>query len=252
VPDSPKELPEKKQNWRNTVAIGMVAHTQREERAEKVCGDIDADVCNIDDGTLGCEDNHLEVLNQLKEKRKRSEWVVVLEDDAVVIDDFRNEVGRALASAPAPIVGLYLGTGNPSGETQRQIREAVTRSQGWILGDALIGGVGYAIRRDLLKDIIDGITDRKEELPLRISRWAQQHKILIAYPQPSLVDHQDIDPVGKPHRGPHYLPRKAWNFGPPRANWQQPAVQLGTCPGWSTVHPLEGDWMPLKRKKVVG
>lgn len=220
------------------VVVGIVAHERRRVQAERLAQEVHAAVCNIDDGTLGCEGNHVAVLHMLS--LLDADWCVVLEDDAVVTPDFLSHVKRALEHAPAPIVGLYLGTGNPSGEVQRQIRQAVMEatdlSRAWIVGDALIGAVGYAIRASLIPDMLGWIAgDYDAEHPLRISRWAQDWDLRVAYTQPSLVDHADNTPIGYSAEEFQKVPggrRKAWNYGS-QENWHTPAVELGHCPGWS-------------------
>lgn len=218
---------------------GVVAHAQREARAVKLLCTVGATAYHLDDGTLKCEGNHIEVLSQLAHFKVRSVddvWAVVLEDDAVPVPDFRKYLCRALQHAPAPVVGLYLGHGNPSGEVQRRIRPAIMAAEekdyAWITADCLIGSVGYAVRFELVKDLVADIAGRDEELPLRISRWAQLRDIGICYTQPSLVNHDDSDSVNCYWRPANYTVRKAWKYGT-RENWQTPAVQLGAIPRWS-------------------
>lgn len=213
------------------VTIGVVAHESRLERAETLILGLQAEAAYVDDGTLGCAGNHQVVLRQMDDPN--TEWRVVLEDDAVPVHGFRGHVRRALAHAPAPVVGFYLGTGNPSGEVQIQIRQAVVaakeRRLAWIVGDCLIGSVGYAVHDGFCDEMLDYIWDRDEELPLRISRWAQARGVEVCYTCPSLVDHDDTDTVDGPAVRSE---RRAWAFGVP-GNWDTPSVRLGHCPKWS-------------------
>lgn len=222
------------------LAVGVVAHPQREEMATHLGRQIAADILCWDDGThpgnhvAGCAATHLAVLAELT--RLHTRWVVVLEDDAVPVPDFRKHLAGALQYAPTPVVGIYLGTGHRSGKTQQQIRQAVAAAEeqncGWLLADCLIGSVGYALRADVLDSIIASITDREEELPLRISRWAQARSIDICYTQPSLVNHDDSASIGRPWRGPGFPDRRAWSYGT-RECWCTGSVRLGYCPVWS-------------------
>lgn len=219
--------------------IRVIAHPDRRDMAEKLAETVSAAVC-WDDGThpgdsvAGCSATHISALNSLR--GQPGEWFTLLEDDAVPVELFTHHLGLALRHAPAPIVGLYLGTGNPSGEAQRQIRQAVVTAQNtrtaWLLADCLIGSVGYALRTDILDDLTDFITDRDEELPLRISRWAQHRDVAICYTMPSLLNHDDGVSIGGTWRGPHYRGRKAWWHGT-RNNWNTDTVTLGHCPIWS-------------------
>ena len=216
------------------VAVGVVAHEDRFERAERLCHTVGAVTCGLDDGALGCAGNHMLVLSKLV-GFDDADWCLVLEDDAVVDPaTFVAQVKAALGCAPAPIVGLYLGTGNPSGQPQRQIRQAVadaTPHKAWITADCLIGSVGYAIRTSLIEAMLREIADADGEFPLRVSRWAQQWDFDICYTMPSLVDHADDDPIGHPASQPR-AQRRAWAYGT-RENWDTGAVPLGHCNDWS-------------------
>jgi hypothetical protein len=217
-----------------SIVIGVVAHQSRKETAQQLRRDVGGAVCSFDDGTLGCEGNHIQVLRALA--RRHVDWCVILEDDAIPCKDFRQRVKEALPFAPAPIVGLYLGTGNPSGAVQRTIgvavRAAAEKNAAWITSDCLIGSVGYAVRIRLITPLLAEIVNRDEELPLRISRWAQAAEISICYTQPSLVNHTDGPPVG--FTGGARSERRAWNFHPRTLrNWDTKAVQLGDCGMWS-------------------
>jgi hypothetical protein len=221
-----------------SIEIGIVAHEQRYELLHKLIDSLEAvAVLNVDDGTLKCEGNHLHVLRQLLliYRAGKYDWAIVLEDDAQPVADFEEQVTKALRFAPAPVVGFYLGNGAPGVPIQRTIRQAVVSAQAWITADCLIGSVGYAVRAELLYDMLGFITDRTEELPLRISRWVQARDLEVCYTQPSLVEHADEDSIGRPWRGPYYhtqAARRAWSYGT-RDNWNTPAVRLGHCGIWS-------------------
>ena len=216
------------------LVVGVVAHESRRETAQEVADKAGALIVSFDDGAMGCAGNHAALLHMLAQAG--ADWSVVVEDDAQPVDDFPVHVERALAFTPAPIVGLYLGTGNPSGQPQRQIRAAsivaARRDLAWIIADCLIGSVGYAIRTSLIEGMLPEIAERAEEWPLRVTRWAQDWGIQVAYTVPSLVDHADLEPVGHPPGAPRSI-RRAWKHGT-RRNWNTAAVPLGYCNEWST------------------
>ena len=212
-------------------AIGIVAHLDRLERAERLADLVDARHLSYDDGTKGCTGNHLFVWDALaKSGLAMKDWGVVLEDDAEPIPGFSDQLQAALAAAPAPIVSLYLGTGYPV-HWQGRVKRAVDAADSWIVSDSsLIHAVGVAIKADLIADMLDSATsDGKPLRPIdeKISAWARASHHFVAYTQPSLVDHADdgsiigIHPDGMPRT----KPRKAWKVGG-RENWRSRPVLL--------------------------
>jgi hypothetical protein len=225
-------------------AIGVVAHKSRTDRAATLVAELGVNVLNVDQGDRvdmparidAATDNHVTVLGRLH-RMTTTGWVVVLEDDARPVPAFRAQIDAALQSAPSRLVGLYLGTGNPSGAVQRAIQPAVAqaREQGlaWIVGDAFLSAVGYAVHRSVLADLIIAVATGEGELPLRINRWAQAAQIPVAYTCPSLVDHDDdLTSVVYPMPDGQRVPRRAW-WCAPRNDWNTRSATLGHCPGWS-------------------
>jgi hypothetical protein len=229
------------------VQIGIVAHVNRADMASELQEKVDAEVIQIDDaefvslneGARRCAENHMRVLSLLHDLAAGPEWCIVLEDDAVPVPGFRTEAAAALQDAPAPIVGLYLGQGNPSGQVQRDIRQVIDHAEAWITADYFIASVAYAIKANLIPSMLDFIGGRDEELPLRISRWAQDRDLLTAYTHPSLCNHADLESViypGIPLAERQKLPRVAWEWGT-RRNWNTHAVHLPPEPQWSRTSP---------------
>lgn len=227
--------------------IGIVGHISREEMATNLADRVAADFLSIDQGkwfslwesTRRCAVNHITVLKRLHEMAVGQEWCVVLEDDALPVPGFRTAAADALKWAPSPLVGLYLGQGNPSGEIQRNIRVALDKNTAWITADYFIASVAYALKADAIPTLIDFITPRDEELPLRISRWSQFQGLLTAYTRPSLVNHRDDESTiypGIPLAERQKLPRIAWDCGS-RSNWNTPATHLPPDAKWSGVTP---------------
>lgn len=227
--------------------IGIVAHISRNDEAHALLERLNADVLKMDDAeffsiwesTRRCAENHIRVLTHLHSlSTGKEDWLVVLEDDAVPLPGFRTEAAAALQEAPSELVCFYLGTGNPSGNIQRGIREAMQQPSPWFIADYFIGAVGYAIKAHLVPALLDDIKKRDDELPLRITRWAQKQGILTSYTRPSLVDHLDIDSTiaSMPDAERAKMPRKAWDFGS-RSSWSGSAVMLPPDPNWSASYP---------------
>lgn len=230
--------------------IGVVAHVSRQAQAEALRDAVDADAYNLDDGTLGCEGNHASVLADLCALvEPEDDWVVVLEDDVQLCPDFISNLNSALSVAPAPLVALYLGTGNPSGPVQRAVPPAIdlaTRTQSsWLISDVAIPCVAYAVHAELAEELLVDVLDLDGvEWPLRVSRWAQWHGYPCSYAHPSLVQHRDQQSAISPTADMRFRqPRRAHKVvGARGAYWNAKTVpiDLRNCAPWSDRTPVPG------------
>lgn len=205
------------------ISIVIVAHTARRDAATELATLVNADEILTDDGTLGCEGNHRRAWEWHAENTPH-DWAVVLEDDAVPVPDFTQQLAAALRVAPTPIVSLYLGTGNPTIWQPRITRAINTAGQAnWLVSNTLLHAVAVAIRADLLPTHID----TRMPIDNAISNWAKRHDHLVAYTLPSLVDHADTQPVitQRYDRKPRDLPRRAHRVGT-RAHWTRRLAPL--------------------------
>lgn len=195
------------------IAIGVVAHTARSAQAKALANQVHADFISIDNGTLGADDNHEHVQNHLA--NLPTSWSLILEDDAVPVDDFRAQAHAALVMAPSPIVSFYLGRKRPV-HWQRRIGKAVEQAQEldahWIVSTHLLHAVGYAIRTELIPSLLDHMT----VLPIdqHIGSWARHYGHTVSYTHGSLVDHDDGPTIVEhPDGQPRTPGRKAWAIG---------------------------------------
>lgn len=206
-------------------SIGVVAHTARAKQAKALALQVHANLISVDNGVMGCDQNHATVLGHLAELP--STFTVVLEDDAEPIDDFRNQLHKALVMAPAPIVSLYYGRKRPPHWEKRKataLMQARAEDAHWIIGTHLLHGVGYAIRTELLPSLLGHQSPRPVDE--HISDWARLHGHIIGYTNPSLVDHADGPTiVNHPDGQPRRPGRKAYATGS-RDHWTTKAVML--------------------------
>ena len=202
--------------------IGIVAHTARAEQVRQLKEQVGAAYVSIDNGALGCDNNHRKVWQYLADHRENHDWCIVLEDDAVPCNDFRNQLQQALTTAPlrAGIVSLYLGRQRPP-QYQWAIEQAIEiaddHDASWLAAHSLIHAVGVAIRGEHVEQMLSRLT----ELPIdeAINWWAHNTTTKVFYTHPSLVDHADTDTLVEHRDGHRREPgRKAWRHGT-REHW---------------------------------
>lgn len=210
-----------------TYRLGIVAHTARFANAEVLSRTTDADFVSYDTGVRGCEGNHRDALERLHRNARGADFLVVLEDDALPVPGFRDQLAAALITTPAPIVSLYLGRSRPP-QWQPRIADAVEKADAndasWITSGHLLHAVGYAVRTELAPSLLGHVTD----LPVDegISAWARTQRHQVAYTHGSLVEHAD-GPTLISHRDRQPRPpgRVAWRVGG-RDTWTSRSVEL--------------------------
>ncbi|WP_462124330.1 hypothetical protein, partial [Enterobacter hormaechei] len=122
----------------------VVGHHSRTGHAQRLAALLDAHLL-IDDGNHGANWNHRRAIEWAAEQPCR---VVVLEDDALPVSGFIDQVAVWLARFPCHMLSFYLGTGRPP-QYQMQIAERLivadkTRAD-YITLSRLIHGVCYSV-----------------------------------------------------------------------------------------------------------
>lgn len=206
--------------------IAVVAHIRRADAAQELCDNINAEYMTMDDGTLGCRDNHLKAWEYLADSPEP--WGVVLEDDALPTPNFNSQLHAALKVSPTPLVSLYLGKGRPPQWQQRILHATLTADNehaAWITATRLLYGVAVCIRTELIPSMLDHVKHSTPPIDNAIRDWAHTNDHHIAFTWPSLVDHADGPTLVTHHDGPRDEPRKAWRTGV-RDTWNSKQVQI--------------------------
>ena len=176
-------------------SIGIVAHYSRWDRADRLSKKIDAEVVTVDyDGKVGAGANHEQCYEWLFET-STAPWCIVMEDDAIPVDGFRDQLSRVLASAPnTGLLSLYLGRFRPP-HYQASIARVIAREENFFTCRELLHHVAVAIRTPLIPQMLAYIrTDtryRAGKLPIdeAIGQWARSVRMPVAYCHPSIVNH---------------------------------------------------------------
>lgn len=208
-------------------AIGIVAHVDRGAMAAELSDKVHPKLVNPDDGSLGCSGNHAFVQSRLASEPG---WSVILEDDAVPLNDFHADLQDVLEISPEPIVGLYLGCGYPSNWQQR-IVDAIAADTPLIICPRLLHAVGYALAPEIKKDVAAWMGARGRKGPgmapdEAISVWAAAHGHRVVYTNPSLVDHRDT---------PTVIRARSNNFAPGRNRPRRAYNTVQRLTGWDNT-----------------
>lgn len=177
---------------------------------ERLAGLVDADFLSVDDGSLGCTQNHARAWRQHAERP--ADWSLNLEDDAVPVEQFRDQLEQALEVAPTPIVSLYLGGGyiGDSLTTALLARADATGAHWAVTNGGILHAVALAVRREILIPMIEYLGSRTRAVDAMLSSWAQRNSYDVAYSIPSLVDHADEKSLVTKYRR---SPRRAFLTG---------------------------------------
>ena len=214
------------------VPVAIIAHDKRKQMATRLCNTVGAEAIVWDNHNQGCEATHAKAWDYLQHATEP--WAVFLEDDAVPVDFFREQLAQVLAVATTPIVSLYLGRGRPD-QWQLPISAVIGTEACFIRSDTLLSTVGYAVQTPLLRDMAHNVLRisylRQMELPEAITRWAKDRGYKVSYSRPSIVDHLDIKPIINTedrYDGQERTElRKAWLFDwRPSGTWNSSWVEL--------------------------
>lgn len=179
-----------------TLSIDIVAHQKRADMALNLASSIEADRLWVDDGTLGEWKNHLRAWRAAADSG--ATHAVILQDDAVPVDDFRSHVLEAVEHKPDELISLYVGTHRPRREeVLRSIGVADREGASWLVADTLMWGVGLVIPTILVQEVLEVVIDSRLPYDQRVGLWAERTDRDVYYTWPSLIDHQDEPTVIK-------------------------------------------------------
>lgn len=212
-------------------AIGIVASPVRMGRARSLAMNTEADIIVCDDRKRGERWCHTEALRQLA--TLDADWCVLLEDDALPIDDFRPSLSRALADTQPAIISLYLGQGRWAGSitldpgpVQAIVNHAEATNARWIDSHPLWHAVALAVPTMWAQSLTTWLdTHPTAHTEQATNGWTKAHGRSTRYTWPSLVDH-GTGPSVLPHPYAEETPRVAWRTGPwPDADAQPQGAQ---------------------------
>lgn len=190
------------------VKFVVVGHHTRFASATLLAGELGAHLL-IDEGNNGANWNHRRAIEWAAEQPCR---VVVLEDDALMVHGFADEVTQWLARFPDDMLSFYLGTGRPP-QYQIQIAErlivADKTQADFITLPRLIHGVCYSVPSQYVHRVLSQ-WDSSKPADYAVG---DAYGGVVVYPCYSLVDHADGEAVERhPDSAPRVERRRAWRL----------------------------------------
>lgn len=205
-----------------TLSVDIVAHQKRLAMAEHLASSSNADRLWVDDGTLGEWKNHLRAWRAAE--GSGATHAVILQDDAVPVEGFRDAVLQAVELKPGELISLYVGTHRPRREeVLRSVGVADREKASWLVADTLMWGVGIVIPTHLIGEALEEVRTSRLPYDQRIGKWAEDTGRDVYYTWPSLVDHKDEETVVK-GRSKSQGVRVAHRVGIPE--WNDKAVRI--------------------------
>lgn len=155
------------------------------------------------------------------------DWHIVLQDDAIITDNFYTDAVNALQAVPVKtLVSFYTGTVRPlPGRVASAVRRANEGGYSWLRGYLLFWGVGIAIPTDQILPMLEYIAGRREPYDTRLGYFYIANRLPVLYSNPSLVDH-DEDMGSLLEHGKWPEPRRARNFISGPVIWTDKALDI--------------------------
>lgn len=185
-----------------TLSVAVMAHQSRHQQVDELTAALDSEVW-VSWDTQPASKNPQQRWATARQAwllaaAADADWCLVLQDDALVCDDFVAGAMTALWNVPQPdaVVSFYLGSGRPHiHHCQRVVRMARKAHVSWASMQFLYWGVAVALPTTAVQSMIDwGNDPRRAKMPYdgRIARWARDTMQWPCwYTVPSLVDHRD-------------------------------------------------------------
>lgn len=124
---------------------------------------------------------------------KDSDWSIVIQDDAIICDNFYVNVSRAIEKVPTKsAISFYTGTCRPYPK-RVSLAAAVCESANisWIRYNTLLWGVCVALPTEAIPGILESVKYVRLPYDNRIGQFFKMNSLPVYYAMPSLVDHND-------------------------------------------------------------
>lgn len=159
-----------------------MAHVSRGTFVDSLANalDVDAIKVSVDDGTLGVWGNAKQTWQMID---KKSDYGIVLQDDAILCNNFKHKAKQFLIEHQPQICSFYFGQQNKTKYIKPHYFDA-----------PLFHAVALAIPTNMIDDMISYCDKRTEVFgdDMKMKRWLISQNKLCRYSNPSYVQHRNI------------------------------------------------------------
>ncbi|WP_272843790.1 hypothetical protein [Pantoea ananatis] len=177
----------------------------------------------LDDKDCGANASHRRAIEWASQQDCR---VVILEDDALLVDGFADKVAAWLDRFPDDLLSFYLGTGRPPQyqlEVATKLIDSDQRQTDYITMSRLIHGVCYSIPPHRITDVLTRWDSAKPADYAVGDAYGGD----VIYPCYSLVDHADTATVERhPDNEQRTERRRAWRLDARQNTQSMPEARL--------------------------
>ena len=123
---------------------------------------------------------------------------VVIQDDAIVCDNFRERAEEILADTfcDDQVYSFYVGK-----LLKDRVEKAKKAGIDHVLTRFIANEVAICMRTKYIDRMIEWCDERNAKNDQEISRWARMAKLPIFYPIPGLINHRDCPSIYRANRG---------------------------------------------------
>ena len=119
---------------------------------------------------------------------KTAEFHCVIQDDALVTDDFYKKAEKFLTEDR--ILSFYL-----SSFLETKVKNAIAKNENIVNATMIFNEVAICMPTKYIKEMVAYCDEREAQNDQLISRWAGERAKAIYYPIPSLVSHRDTESI---------------------------------------------------------
>lgn len=207
------------------LSVTVMAHPRRGARAEELAAAVGAQIVwdqRHDEWDTGSR--------ALADHGAHSTHHLVLQDDAVLTRGFYEHAVAAITQHPDAPISFYLGRRRPPNYQRRVMAATLLADElgaAWISCQDMLHGVAIALPVPHIAPLLHWAEGRREPYDERIGKWYREQRRRVLYTWPSLVDHEDGEPLitRRPDHQPRTRGRVAWRRGTP-TTWATSIVEI--------------------------